>query len=315
MSTVNAEFIKRDPALFIEAVIKDYIATSPNNRMPDFAGEPIWDEPLIGFSRGDDPLFEEYKTIIGSFHMTPREALERHLKKKALGYYKPQDIGVVSFVLPATRATRESMQRETEICSLRWNRSRWFGQEMIFRLERHLVALLEDLGYHAVAPDLEPWFEVKRDVPGLVCASSWSQRHVAYVAGLGTFSLNDSFITPKGSSIRLGSIVCDISLPATPRPAGDYRENCLFASSGKCGVCIKRCPVGAIDKKGHDKVKCNDYLNNVMPQRVKALGRTDNFVGGYIGCGFCQTGVPCEECIPAKPKKKQLHMDGVAKRP
>jgi len=36
-------------------------------------------------------------------------------------------------------------------------------------------------------------------------ASSWSERHAAYAAGLGTFSLNDALITPKGIAHRLGS--------------------------------------------------------------------------------------------------------------
>lgn len=298
------EHIKQNPAAFLETSIKEYVATSPNNRMPDSPEEPIWDEPLVGFSNGDDPLFQDYKTIIGSFHMTPREALERHLKKKALGYYSPEAISVISYFLPSTKLTRVSLRQESEICSLRWNHTRWFGQEFNFRLQRHLVTLLEGMGYHAIAPEQEAWFEVKRDLPGLVCASSWSQRHVAYVAGLGTFSLNDSFITAKGSAGRVGSIVCNIPIDATPRLAKDYRENCLFASEGTCGTCIKRCPADAVNENGHDKVKCNNYLYKIMPKLVQEQGRTENFAGAYIGCGFCQTGVPCEGRIPKSMKKK-----------
>jgi ferredoxin len=298
----DTALIKNDAATFFSAAIKEYIAISPNNNMPDFPGEHMWDEPLVGFSDGDDPLFLDYKKIIGDFHMTPREALEMNLKKKALGYYNPSKVGVISYFLPSTEPTRLSMHKETEICSLRWNRTRWFGQECNFRLQRHLVAMLEDMGYHAIAPEQEAWFEVKRDVPGAP-ASRWSQRHVAYVAGLGTFSLNDSFITAKGSAGRMGSVVCDVPIVPTSRNIKDYRENCLFAREGTCGMCIRRCPAGAITESGHDKAKCSAYLNSGMPKLIKEQGRTEKFVGGYVGCGFCQTGVPCEGRIPASLKK------------
>lgn len=303
MATMNADFIN-DPATFLEEAIKGYVATSPNNIMPDFPGEHMWDEPLVGFADGDDPLFSEYKKIIGDFHMTPREALEMHLKKKTLGYDHPERISVVSYFLPSAKPIRESMHKETEVCSLRWNRSRWFGQELNLRLERHLVTLLEDMGYHATAPDQEGWFDIKREGPGAP-ASNWSQRHVGYAAGLGTFSINDSFITARGSAGRMGSIVCDVPLAPTARVAKDHRGNCLFVREGTCGMCIKRCPVGAIGGKGHDKAKCFAYLSAGMPQRVKELGRTEKFVGRYIGCAFCQTGVPCEGRIPASLKKKE----------
>ena len=80
---MNADQMKKDPATLLEAEIKNYIANSPNNIMPDFPGEHMWDEPLVGFANGDDPLFTEYKKIIGDFHVTPREALEMNLKRKA----------------------------------------------------------------------------------------------------------------------------------------------------------------------------------------------------------------------------------------
>lgn len=300
---MKADLCKKDPAAFLEETIKEYVAASPNNIMPDFPGERMWDEPLIGFADGDDPLFTEYKKVIGDFHVTPREALEMHLQKKMLGYDKPGKISVVSYFLPATRLIRESMHREPEICSLRWNRARWFGQEFNFRLQRHLVTLLEDRGYHAIAPEQEAWFEIRLEGPWAP-ASRWSQRHIGYAAGLGTFSINDSFITARGSAGRLGSIVCDLSINPSPRASRDYRENCLFVREGTCGTCMKRCPVGAVSKEGHDKVKCLAYLSSGMPQKIQEQGRTEKFVGKYIGCGFCQTCVPCEGGIPVSLKKQ-----------
>ena len=299
---MNRDQIEKNPAAFLEGEIKKYIANSPNNIMLDFPGEHMWDEPLVGFANGDDPLFTEYKNIIGDFHVTPREALEMNVKKKAIGDYNPENMSVLSYFLPSTNLIRKSMRKESHICSLRWNRCRWFGQECNSRLERHLVALLEDAGYHAVAPAQEPWFEIRREGPWAP-ASRWSHRHVGYVAGLGTFSINDSFITSKGSAGRMGSVVCNVSIAPSPGVAIDYRENCLFIREGTCGTCMKRCPAGAVSEEGHDKAKCFAYLFSGMAQKAKDQGCKEQFVGGYIGCGFCQTGVPCEERIPACTKK------------
>jgi ferredoxin len=297
-SQSQKEIIKADPVKFLNEAIKKYVTTSPNNIMPNYPGEHIWDEPLIGFADGDDPIFQEYKTIIGDFHVTPREALEMHLGKTACGYYHPDKISVISWILPSTEETRRSLREETSVCSLRWNYTRWHGQEMNFRLSRYLVVMLEDQGYHAVAPELGSWWEVKLEGVANPPASRWSQRHIAYAAGLGTFSLNDGFITERGIAVRAGSIVCDLEINSTKRIYQHHLANCLSFREGTCGVCISRCPAGAITEKGHDKKKCGDYQFNIMPKILKELGRDHGYIGHYLGCGLCQTKVPCEGRIP-----------------
>ncbi|MBI2851538.1 MAG: epoxyqueuosine reductase [Chloroflexi bacterium] len=297
MLKISSE-VRTNPAAFFEAAIGNYIASSPNNVMPSFPGEHIWDEPVVAFASGDDPLFQDYKKIIGDFHFTPREALETHIERSAYPYH-PEKVSVITWALPSTRATRLSMREETQFTSLRWNYTRWYGQEVNARLSRHLVSLIESMGGYAVSPEQERWFEVKRDIPNAP-ASVWSLRHIAYAAGLGTFSLNDGFITPVGIAIRLGSVVCDLDIPPTPRLSNSHQSNCLFYRTGDCGKCIKRCPAGAITEQGHDRAKCSNYQSRVMPAAFKIVGRDNSqYVGNYLGCGLCQTGVPCEGRIPA----------------
>jgi epoxyqueuosine reductase len=286
------------PSQYIEKTIRDYLAESPNNHFTHFPEEIIWEEPVIGYADGDDPLFGEYKKIIGDFHVTPREALNLYIDATARGD-KDQlpHVSVISFALRATLPTRESNRRESVICSQRWNHTRFEGQETVARLTRHLVAFLEDLGYIAVAPEQAKWWEIKMRPEGL--SSVWSQRHIAYAAGLGTFSLNDGFITPKGMAVRIGSVVCDLELPPSPRIYADHYANCLYHSRGTCMQCVKRCPAGAISARGHDKTKCGNYLNQ-MREIAQREGRLTGYIGkAYLGCGFCQTGVPCEDRIPA----------------
>ena len=217
MNSTPAEMFKDNPALFLEKAVKKFITSSKGNCLPAFSNEVIFDEPLVGFADGDDAIFKEYKKpgIIGDFHFTPREILEMYCKREGKEGSKPESVSVISYILPISLATRLSLRRETQVVSLRWNHTRWLGQDLINELSRYMVSLLESEGCHAVAPELSPWFGIK-ELSGAPI-SSWSQRHIAYAAGLGTFSLNDGFITPKGIAMRCGSVVCDMKIPPTPR--------------------------------------------------------------------------------------------------
>jgi len=52
---------------FLVESIKAYVATSPLNRLTHIDNSPMWDEPLVGFADGDDPIFAVYKTRLASF--------------------------------------------------------------------------------------------------------------------------------------------------------------------------------------------------------------------------------------------------------
>jgi epoxyqueuosine reductase len=299
VSAEERKSFAQNPAKFLENAIKYYTAHSVNNRFQPYPDEPIWDEPLVGFVAGEDPLFQEYKKIIGDFHFTPREVIENYIDTASFGDkdHLPH-ISVIAFILPATEKTRLSNRKVDDVCSLRWNHTRFHGQEFIARLSRYLVTLIEEMGYIAVAPELSKAWGIMNTPQGP--ASKWSQRHIAYAAGLGTFSLSDGFITPKGIAIRAGSVVCNLDLPASPRPYANHYSNCLFYAQGTCRKCAERCPAGAISDKGHDKVKCGAHLN-AMREIGQRLGKVEGYVGrAYVGCGFCQTGVPCEACIPVQ---------------
>jgi epoxyqueuosine reductase QueG len=302
MSISNPEQFKANPNAFLEKTIKEFAASSVYNRLPAFGNEPIFGEPLVGFANGDDTIFQQYKKegIIGNFHLTPREVLERHIQQKEDGASKkPAKVSVISYILPITYKTRLSLRKETQVISVRWNNTRWKGQDFINELSLYLVSLLEKLGYHAIAPEQSAFYERKDLSSGLI--SNWSQRHIAYAAGLGTFSLSDGFITPKGLAMRCGSVVCDAALTPTPRLYENHLANCLFYSGGSCQRCIERCPSGAISQKGHDKKRCQDFLFNEQKKLLKELGReNEGYMGHYLACGLCQVKVPCEVGIPVK---------------
>ncbi len=292
-----------DANVFLENVIKAYAATSPANLLPAFGNDRIYDEPLVGFADGDDPIFNDYKRIIGPFHLTPREIMDTCFPDKGTIKNQPEKVSVISFVMPITRATRSSLQKETMVPSLRWNHTRWQGEEMMDKLSEHLVALLGELGYKAVVPARTASYKTMELPEGM--SSTWSQRHAAYAAGLGTFSLNDGFITPRGMAMRCGSVLTDLPLRPSARPYKDHLCNCLFYVDKSCRACIDRCPARAITEAGHDKVKCREFLFD-QKALLKQMGRDEGYMGRYMGCGLCQVKVPCETRIPPKVGGRNL---------
>jgi len=53
------ESLQTNPAQFIEEEIKEFTRISPLNRLPFINDYIIWDEPLVKFANGDDPIFAE----------------------------------------------------------------------------------------------------------------------------------------------------------------------------------------------------------------------------------------------------------------
>lgn len=260
----------------------------PGNDMCRADPERAWDPPLIGFANGADAIWMQYKTVVGPFHWTPLEAWHQAYPDLAID---AQELTVISYILPQTTATKREQREQTRFPAERWARTRVFGEQFNHELRRDLAQTLTEAGYPAVAPMEAPAWSI-RDSEQYVYASTWSERHAAYAAGLGTFGLCDGLITPVGKAMRAGSVVARISVPASSRPYTDHHAYCLFYAKGTCGVCIDRCPVGAVSEAGHDKRKCEAHLNRSRPYVNETYG-----FDGY-GCGLCQVGVPCESGIP-----------------
>lgn len=289
----------KNPNNVLEHLIKNFVKENEQNRRTQLDLGNYWGEPLVGFASGTDPLFFEYKNIIGSFHLTPREIISGALKDQGRGLLlsEIEQISVISWILPAAEDTRKSNRNEVKFPSKLWAYTRDFGEACNDALKKHVVSFLKDLGHVAVAPSLSPTFQHLRDEKA-GWASPWSERHIAYACGLGTFSLNDGLITSKGMAIRIGSVVTLLKLMPSERKYRHYKENCLFFRNEKCGKCIPRCAAGAITEKGHDKDKCREYLNS-EPMKAKRLEYgLKNPQNPPPSCGLCQTGVPCEFQIP-----------------
>jgi len=249
-------------------LIKNYVMTTHLNKVPELDNLQIFDQPLVGIASAEDSFFLKLKEadVIGPHHLTPGEWL-------------PGAKTVISYFLPFSKVIRESNRLTTDLPSSEWLYGRIEGEALNETLRKYLVEQIQSSGGQAIAPAVDKNFQVVNR------RSNWSERHAAFIAGLGTFNLSKSFITEKGCAGRFGSVITNINFKVTPRQYQDIYEYCT-----NCGLCISRCPVSAITPEGKDHQICSEFLDNVIKPRYKPR----------YGCGKCQTAVPCENGIPPK---------------
>jgi epoxyqueuosine reductase len=264
----NIQVLKEKIALFCE--------TDINNVLPD--GRRIFERPLVGVVSASDPLFEAFREeeIIGAAFNPPV-------------FWLPDAVSVISYFLPLQVHIRKSNFGGPPP-SMEWLHSRFLGESFNEKLRQFIVDEIEMVGGKAVAPLLHRSYSSDYDI----FSSNWSERHVAYAAGLGSFGLHRGLITENGVAGRFGSVITDLELETTPRPEGSHYQNCPFLVDGSCGICISRCPAGAITESGKDKSKCYQYMfveDHLKHQR-------EQFGYAHSICGKCQVNVPCEDCIP-----------------
>jgi epoxyqueuosine reductase QueG len=273
----------------IKEEIFRYVRENENNYSNEIQA-PYFDEPMVQFASATDTLFSQYKEIIAPEHLTPQEVFDMAYPEAAI---RAQT--VISIVLPISEKIRQSNRSQKEWASDEWTLLRTFGDDrFIDGLTEQLSRFLNKKGYKTVNPTTLKAFKKYGNEKGPL--SNWSQRHVAFAAGLGTFSINDGFITEKGMAIRLTSLVTEAVVEPDKRKTEDHTANCLYLSKGICKACFKRCPVGAITEKGHDKIVCWQRCYGEESQlRAKAIGGNPE---AGSGCGLCQTNIPCEFSNP-----------------
>lgn len=285
--------------IFAAETITRMVENSPENTLRAF-DEKAWGAPLIGFAAGSDPLFASYKEMIGEFYWSPAEVMELEYPGET---FADRDLSIICWVLPQTEATLADQRSAKELPSSRWVHSRHYGEFFNEHLRASLRDRFKEAGIRAAAPTIRNEFGYRSSVREGI-ASNWSERHTAYIAGMGTFGLSDGFITEKGKAVRLGSVIVEASIEPDIRTFKTRHDNCLFYSTGKCGACVRRCPVEAISEKGHDKQVCHDFIRAVAaPYAEKLLGAVQT------PCGLCQAKVPCERQNPVrklKEKKKAI---------
>ncbi|MFH0976808.1 MAG: hypothetical protein V1874_13570 [Spirochaetota bacterium] len=135
-----------------------------------------------------------------------------------------------------------------------------------------------------------------------ILVSNWSERHVAFACGLGSFGLHSAIITDHGCTHRLLSIIVKEECPETEIDMDDLHYNCLYYKNRSCGKCITRCPVGAIQNGVHDLKKC--YSHEHITNKQKSI---EIYGSDISSCALCMCGVPCDTQKPLKEDRSESY--------
>ncbi len=250
-------------------------------------GQTWVDAPLLGAQRADHPIFADLASRIPG-HLTPAQVFEEVHGAGA------DSRSVLSMAVPSTPEVVAANAAEKKLPAALWLKTKlWNIQQVCPRVREVLAAFLEARGARCLCVTQCALFAAGDTEDGP--RSNWSERHIAYASGLGTFGLNGALITERGVAHRLMSVVTDCAIEPVGEVAADPFGHCLYRRHGTCGACIRRCPIGAITADGHAPAVCAGQEREIVPPLVRERYDLD-----VPGCGLCMTGVPCATRNPCR---------------
>lgn len=246
--------------------IKRLVAEYVKNYQEEKALPNLWRTPLVGFADAFDPYIRNLKNVVDECHKMPQDFMDN--PKVVISYFIPftKELAATNVNIPDNTASKE------------WSAAYKTTNKMMGELNEYLAEKLNEMGYRAVVPTGVGMIEE-------IIKSNWSQRHLAYAAGLGTFGINNMLISKEGCCGRYNSIVADI--PVEPEKALE-KENCLYKSKGLCKKCVQNCFSGALTVDGFDREKCYETC------------KVNLGIYGVDVCGKCDTNIPCAFTAPGK---------------
>lgn len=249
--------------------LRGIIQSVMNGWEKDHPDDRFWREPLVACASADDPIFDVLRESVFPDQAKPAELLAGART-------------VIVFFLPFRPEIGKENERSPFFASRSWALAYPATNSLIEEINLSLMKKIEEAGHRAtVTPATHNFDPVK-------LISRWSHKHLAYVAGLGTFGIHQQIITSAGCCGRLGSLVTTMPLPVSERPG---REFCLEKAGQECGVCADRCAYQALTLGSFDRQAC-----------YRQCLRTDEHYSDLPlvdVCGKCCCEVPCSYTIPA----------------
>ena len=253
---------------------RDYDPLVYNRDKEDkYIGLRFFGDPIFAIGSAYDPGFFDLKkeSVVGPHHRMPNDWITDAKT-------------VISIFLPYSDQVLESNLDDPEFPSMEWMFTRVDGQNHLLDTGLAVADALRAEGWQAVVPQTDSRFALQTAVRTMgedtpLFTSNWSERHVAYVVGMGTFGLSTCFISSAGCAGRLISVVTDWPCNPDEKDYHDYLDYC-----SQCGACVSRCPAGVIGSNcSKDKPGCAAYIGKVSANHSPRYG-----------CGKCQSAIPCQ---------------------
>jgi len=246
-----------------DRIISVIEATTQSHERHDF-----WRRPLVRCMAADDPSLASLRESVCADHLMPEDIL-------------PGARSVVSFFIPFDETIPKS-NTTGDFASAVWAECYILTNALIARISDDVESLMTAHGYRTGKIPATHNFDKVRII------SRWSHRHIAFLAGLGTFGLNNMLITESGCCGRFGTIITDC--PVETGEKQSVAEKCLYKASGTCGVCVRKCNTGALRVDGFDRHRCYEECQSNAAFH-ESLGKADV-------CGKCTVGLPCSLSDP-----------------
>jgi epoxyqueuosine reductase QueG len=229
----------------------------------------LWKEPIIEIISAKEKRLFTLKETVSAEHLMPNDIL-------------PDARSIICFFIPFEDNIIES-NLEGEMASKEWVMAYIKTNDLIKIINDKIELIMEQNGYKTGKIPATHNFDEEKLV------SNWSHRHIAYIAGIGTFGINNMLITKNGCCGRLGSIIINYELDEY-KQAQEIKEKCLNKINGSCGICQKKCIINAYKDTMFDRHKCyKRCLENAENNRKT----------GYADvCGKCLVGLPCSKNEP-----------------
>lgn len=256
-----------------------------------FTGEltEVCEQPIWAIQRAEHPAFERMAAAVPT-HLTPAKILAH----REAG--TPDHWSVLAIAFPRTEAIVAEIAATSDLPPESWFSSKIVKTRELPVCGERLAQRFRGAGVDAfVAPGKE-LFCVAANEAGTAFENTWSERHVGYACGLGTFGLHGGLITNAGCTHRLISLMLRARVSDYDSVNENPFGNCLYHARGTCGACIKRCPAGAVSAGGHDAMRCRQQAYVTNRERVRKQYGLD-----MPGCALCLSAVPCSRENPMGP--------------
>jgi epoxyqueuosine reductase QueG len=246
-------------------IIKEFVFSYQNNE--DISTK--WKEPLIAYADADDIMFSKLKEAVSETHLLPHDLLDD--AETVVAYFLPFEEYIPNSNIENRHSSKE------------WATAYIETNKIIAEINKHLKEKLQESGYSLEVVPATHNFDTEK------LMSDWSHRHVAYIAGLGKFGLNNMLITEKGCCGRIGTVVTNIKIQPTTR---QDKENCLYKHNGSCKKCVDRCVNNAL--------KLDEFNRHLCYEMCLTNGETYKDMGLADVCGKCLVKLPCSFRNPVK---------------